>query len=91
MPDGHPDVQFGRLEFQVFGRFGIPEQDPFVFMPQIAVRIDVLFHAAAAFSRFDTILSVKGSSGLRSHNHILGLYNLLYSFSFFINGFDSRV
>ena len=91
MPDGHPDVQFGRLEFQVFGRFGILEQDPFVFMPQIAVRIDVLFHAAAAFSRFDTILSVKGSSGLRSHNHILGLYNLLYSFSFFINGFDSRV
>lgn len=54
MPDGHPDVQFGRLEFQVFGRFGIPEQDPFVFMPQIAVRIDVLFHAAEVVRQFLT-------------------------------------
>ena len=55
------------------------------------IRFVIPASRAAAFSRFDTILSVKGSSGLRSNNHILGLYNLLYSFSFFINGFDSRV
>ena len=54
MPDGHPDVQFGRLEFQVFGRFGILEQDPFVFMTQIAVRIDMFFHAAEVIRKFLT-------------------------------------
>ena len=41
--------------------------------------------------RFDTILSVKGSPGLCSKSHTFGLYSLLYSVSFFINGFDSRV
>mgnify|MGYP007019924728 CR=1 FL=1 len=52
MPYGHPDVQFGRLEFQVFGRFGILEQDPFVFMTRITVRIDMFFHAAEVVRKF---------------------------------------
>ena len=54
MPYGHPDVQFGRLEFQVFGRFGILEQDPFVFMTRITVRIDIFFHAAEVVRKFLT-------------------------------------
>ena len=46
---------------------------------------------AAAFSRFDTMLSVKGSPGLRSKSHTFGLYSRLYSVSFFISGLDSSV
>ena len=47
--------------------------------------------SAAAFKRFDMMLSVKGSPGLRSKNHTFGLYSRLYSANFFINGLDSRV
>lgn len=46
---------------------------------------------AAAFRRFDTMLSVNCSPGIRSKSHTFGLYSSRYSVSFFISGFDSSV